>query len=242
MGSLATLDLPMVVDLIGIYGLKGPYSTLTTTDWSGIVIPEPQWLWATASCIPEPLRVTQVLDSKLPHGYSAQCVEHEKRISGNHIIQFRKLSRSVRSDRRSELRLTKEFQIWSLTGLTNLPQSTEKRRVLETPVGARHKCQTGDLLNTLYSSKRIASRILYSKALLEQKNQSTTIRVIAHCSFFAFFFQLLKALKRGIERTVLARGTQRYQPCSKLRRLPSRIGGRQGLSRYGYELMFSALR
>ncbi|KZV41463.1 plasma membrane ATPase 1-like [Dorcoceras hygrometricum] len=25
-GSLATLDLPMVVDLIGIYGLKGPYS------------------------------------------------------------------------------------------------------------------------------------------------------------------------------------------------------------------------
>ncbi|KZV17453.1 hypothetical protein F511_32932 [Dorcoceras hygrometricum] len=72
-GSLATLDLPMVVDLIVIYGLKGPYCTLTTTNWflqalsviprgswgdvarrsyydpmgkSGIVIPEPQWLWA----------------------------------------------------------------------------------------------------------------------------------------------------------------------------------------------------
>ncbi|KZV36583.1 plasma membrane ATPase 1-like [Dorcoceras hygrometricum] len=72
-GSIATLDLPMVVDLIGIYGLKGPYCTLTTTNWflqalsviprgswgdvarrsyhdpmgkSGIVIPEPQWLWA----------------------------------------------------------------------------------------------------------------------------------------------------------------------------------------------------
>ncbi|KZV42984.1 helicase domain-containing family protein [Dorcoceras hygrometricum] len=70
-GSIATLDLPMVVDLIGIYGLKGPYCTLTTTNWffqelsviprgswgdvvrrsyhdplgkSGIVIPEPQWL------------------------------------------------------------------------------------------------------------------------------------------------------------------------------------------------------
>ncbi|KZV33343.1 hypothetical protein F511_18224 [Dorcoceras hygrometricum] len=47
-------------------------------------------------------------------GYSAQCVEHEKRISGrlddlkncfsHHDIQFWKLSRSVRSDRRSELR------------------------------------------------------------------------------------------------------------------------------------------
>ncbi|KZV45149.1 hypothetical protein F511_22271 [Dorcoceras hygrometricum] len=32
-GSLATLDLPMVVDLIGIYELKGPYCTLTTTNW-----------------------------------------------------------------------------------------------------------------------------------------------------------------------------------------------------------------
>ncbi|KZV31309.1 putative receptor-like protein kinase [Dorcoceras hygrometricum] len=35
-----------------------------------------------ASCIPEPLRVTQVLDSRFPHGYSAQCVEHTKRILG----------------------------------------------------------------------------------------------------------------------------------------------------------------
>ncbi|KZV18120.1 sucrose synthase 6 [Dorcoceras hygrometricum] len=32
-GSIATLDLPMVVDLIVIYGLKGPYCTLTTTEW-----------------------------------------------------------------------------------------------------------------------------------------------------------------------------------------------------------------
>ncbi|KZV46145.1 leucine-rich repeat extensin-like protein 2 [Dorcoceras hygrometricum] len=32
-GSLATLDLPMVVDLIGIYVLKGPYCALTTTNW-----------------------------------------------------------------------------------------------------------------------------------------------------------------------------------------------------------------
>ncbi|KZV38456.1 hypothetical protein F511_41052 [Dorcoceras hygrometricum] len=83
-GSLATLDLPMVVDLIGIYGLKGPYCMLTTTNWflqalsviprgswgdvsrrsyhdpmgkSGIVIPEPQWCGPTASCIPEPLRI-----------------------------------------------------------------------------------------------------------------------------------------------------------------------------------------
>ncbi|KZV29988.1 hypothetical protein F511_19750 [Dorcoceras hygrometricum] len=32
-GSLVTLDLPMVVDPIMIYVLKGPYCTLTTTNW-----------------------------------------------------------------------------------------------------------------------------------------------------------------------------------------------------------------
>ncbi|KZV55062.1 sphingoid long-chain bases kinase 2, mitochondrial-like [Dorcoceras hygrometricum] len=45
-GSIATLDLPMVVDLIGIYGLKGPYCTLTTTDWFSqalSVIPRGSW-------------------------------------------------------------------------------------------------------------------------------------------------------------------------------------------------------
>ncbi|KZV39461.1 DNA-directed RNA polymerase V subunit 1 [Dorcoceras hygrometricum] len=45
-GSLATLDLPMVVDLIGIYGLKGPYCTLNTTNWflqALSVIPRGSW-------------------------------------------------------------------------------------------------------------------------------------------------------------------------------------------------------
>ncbi|KZV52329.1 H(\+)-transporting atpase plant/ plasma membrane type [Dorcoceras hygrometricum] len=77
-GSITTLDLPMVVDLIGIYGLKRPYCTLTTTNWLlqalsvipmgswgdvarrsyhdpmgkyGIVIPEPQ---CTAAPSPSP--------------------------------------------------------------------------------------------------------------------------------------------------------------------------------------------
>ncbi|KZV20940.1 transcription factor GAMYB-like [Dorcoceras hygrometricum] len=45
-GSIATLDLPMVVDLIGIYGLKGPYYTLTTTSrflQALSVIPRGSW-------------------------------------------------------------------------------------------------------------------------------------------------------------------------------------------------------
>ncbi|KZV37794.1 hypothetical protein F511_31301 [Dorcoceras hygrometricum] len=45
-GSITTLDLPMVVDLIGIYGLKRPYCTLTTTNWflqALSVIPRGSW-------------------------------------------------------------------------------------------------------------------------------------------------------------------------------------------------------
>ncbi|KZV19138.1 hypothetical protein F511_41561 [Dorcoceras hygrometricum] len=45
-GSIATLELPMVVDLIGIYVLKGPYYTLTTTNWflqALSVIPRGSW-------------------------------------------------------------------------------------------------------------------------------------------------------------------------------------------------------
>ncbi|KZV22152.1 hypothetical protein F511_34582 [Dorcoceras hygrometricum] len=45
-GSIATLDLPMIVDLIGIYVLKGPYCTLTTTNWflqALSVIPRGSW-------------------------------------------------------------------------------------------------------------------------------------------------------------------------------------------------------
>ncbi|KZV49933.1 hypothetical protein F511_20691 [Dorcoceras hygrometricum] len=94
-GSLATLDLPMVVDLIGIFVLKEPYCMLTMTDWflqALSVIPRGSWgdvsrsftmirwvspkMWfrshkcsePTASCIPEPLRVTQPAT-----GYTVAC-------------------------------------------------------------------------------------------------------------------------------------------------------------------------
>ncbi|KZV37654.1 hypothetical protein F511_38865 [Dorcoceras hygrometricum] len=46
LGKLATLDLPMIVDLVGIFVLKGPYCTLTMTDWflqALSVIPRGSW-------------------------------------------------------------------------------------------------------------------------------------------------------------------------------------------------------
>ncbi|KZV36817.1 hypothetical protein F511_22852 [Dorcoceras hygrometricum] len=55
-GSIATLDLPMVVDLIGIYGLKGPYCTLTTTNCNIAAAPSPHPHAAAALCAPPPPR------------------------------------------------------------------------------------------------------------------------------------------------------------------------------------------
>ncbi|KZV30512.1 hypothetical protein F511_18824 [Dorcoceras hygrometricum] len=73
-GSLATLDFSMVVDLIGIYVLKGPYCTLTTTNWflqALSMIPRGSWgdvarrftmiRWATsklAAAPPSPQHLT----------------------------------------------------------------------------------------------------------------------------------------------------------------------------------------
>ncbi|KZV53138.1 hypothetical protein F511_16473 [Dorcoceras hygrometricum] len=80
-GSIATLDLPMVVDLIVIYGLKGPYCMLTTTNW-----------------------FLQAL-SVIPRGSWGDVARRFTMIRwADHCIEFRKLSRSIRSDRRSELR------------------------------------------------------------------------------------------------------------------------------------------
>ncbi|KZV38898.1 hypothetical protein F511_08815 [Dorcoceras hygrometricum] len=159
-GSIATLDLPMVVDLIGIYGLKGPYCTLTMTDW-----------------------FLQTL-SVIPRGSWGDVARRFTMIRwADHCIQFRKLSRSVRSDRsygevspppssphtpppppprfagirsgrfdeenpfvqNSSVLLVRPDEGVSVQVVDRigdyLPQSTEKSRVLVIPVGARHKCQ-----------------------------------------------------------------------------------------------------
>ncbi|KZV33526.1 hypothetical protein F511_32807 [Dorcoceras hygrometricum] len=128
-GSIATLDLSMVVDLIGIYGLKGPYRTLTTTDWflqALSVIPRGSWgdvarrftmiRWAD-SRMDTQLNVLSTRrgfrEVRLPksqqgsnrgfpllRGKRSFCTGVLKNGFSDHCIQFRKLSRSVRSDRK----------------------------------------------------------------------------------------------------------------------------------------------
>ncbi|KZV31126.1 hypothetical protein F511_04613 [Dorcoceras hygrometricum] len=66
-GSIATLDLPTVVDLIGIYGLKGPYCTLTTTKWFLLalsVIPRGSWGDVARRSYHDPLDSSSSSDSE----------------------------------------------------------------------------------------------------------------------------------------------------------------------------------
>ncbi|KZV16245.1 hypothetical protein F511_36131 [Dorcoceras hygrometricum] len=110
----------------------------------------------TASCIPEPLRVTQVLDSRFPHGYSAQCVEHEKRISGTAAAAAARLRRKFVSGQFDEenpfMLISSVLLVQADEGVPflvvdrigdiyrNLPRIAD---VIVTTVGARHKCQQG---------------------------------------------------------------------------------------------------
>ncbi|KZV53946.1 hypothetical protein F511_43511 [Dorcoceras hygrometricum] len=150
-GSLATLDLPMVVDLIGIYGLKGPYSTLTTTDWflqALLVIPRGSWgdvarrftmiRWAAAPLFsltpppPPPPCAAAVFAGKLVSGQLDVENPFVLILSGLLVQPDEGVSDMV-VDRIGD----------------NLPQSTEKSRIIVITVGARHKCQRGNSLNIL---------------------------------------------------------------------------------------------
>ncbi|KZV16410.1 MADS-box transcription factor 6 [Dorcoceras hygrometricum] len=142
-GSIATLDLPMVVDLIGIYGLKGPYCTLTTTDWflqALSVIPRGSWgdvarrftmiRWAAAPPLLSKRR------RRRPPCAAARC--RRKFISGqlDEENPFVLISSALLVQPDEGVSVLVMDRIGD-----NLPQSTEKSRILVIPVGARHKCQ-----------------------------------------------------------------------------------------------------
>ncbi|KZV53443.1 triacylglycerol lipase 2 [Dorcoceras hygrometricum] len=159
-GSIATLDLPMVVDLIVIYGLKGPYCTLTTTDWflqALSVIPRGSWgdvarrftmiRWAGPEFTkPPPLLSQTSRRHRRPRAATAAADLRRKFVSGqldeeNPFVQ-NSLVLLVQPDEGVSVLVVDRIGDY-------LPQSTEKSRVLVIPVGARHKCQQGILLNAL---------------------------------------------------------------------------------------------
>ncbi|KZV30157.1 hypothetical protein F511_16044 [Dorcoceras hygrometricum] len=151
-GSIATLDLPMVVDLIGIYGLKGPYCTLTTTDWflqALSVIPRGSWgdvarrftmiRWADSRTDTQ-LNVLSTRrgfwEVRLPESAAADL--RRKFVSG----QFDEENLFVQNSSVLLVQPDEGVLVLVVDRIGDyLPQSTEKSRVLLIPVGARHKCQ-----------------------------------------------------------------------------------------------------
>ncbi|KZV38973.1 hypothetical protein F511_38053 [Dorcoceras hygrometricum] len=144
-GSIATLDLPMVVDLFGIYGLKGPYCTLTMTDWflqALSVIPRGSWgnvarrfTMIRWSLIAAPSLLSKRRRRRPPCA-AARC--RWKFVSGqldeeNPFVQNSSVL-LVQPDEGVSVLVVDRIGDY-------LPQSTEKSRVLVIPVGASHKCQ-----------------------------------------------------------------------------------------------------
>ncbi|KZV29399.1 hypothetical protein F511_21308 [Dorcoceras hygrometricum] len=151
-GSIATLDLPMVVDLIGIYGLKGPYCTLTTTNWflqALSVIPRGSWgdvarrftmiRWACPEFSthrrPSPLSIRR---RSPPCAAAAAASLRRKIVSGqfdeeNPFVLISSVLLVQADEGVSFLVVDRIGDIYR-----NLPRRAD---VIVTTVGARHKCQ-----------------------------------------------------------------------------------------------------
>ncbi|KZV50420.1 hypothetical protein F511_37377 [Dorcoceras hygrometricum] len=138
--SIATLDLPMVVDLIGIYGLKGPYCTLTTTNWflqALSVIPRGSWgdvarrftMIRWAETWPPPLLCIHA---------AAAARLRRKIVSG----QFDEENPFVMISSVLLVQADEGFSFLVVDRIGDIYRNLPRRAdVIVTTVGARHKCQ-----------------------------------------------------------------------------------------------------
>ncbi|KZV25417.1 cation/H(+) antiporter 20-like [Dorcoceras hygrometricum] len=112
-GSIATLDLPMVVDLIGIYGLKGPYSNPKPS--SGRLLPSS--LKAAAAAAARLLR--KIVSGKFYEENPFVLISSVLLVQADEGVSF------LVVDRIGDI-------------YRNLPR---RAGVIVTTVGARHNCQ-----------------------------------------------------------------------------------------------------
>ncbi|KZV23513.1 hypothetical protein F511_39609 [Dorcoceras hygrometricum] len=180
-GSIATLDLPNDRDLIGIYGLKGPYRTLTTTNWflqaltviprgswghvarrsyhdpmdkSGIVISEKQWFCGHPS---PPLS-----SRRRPPCAAAAARLRQKFVSGQFDEEnpFVLISSVLLVQADEGISFLVVYRIGDI--YRNLPRRAD---IIVTTVGARHKCQQ-DIPSSQLLNPSTAECILYTADLL----------------------------------------------------------------------------
>ncbi|KZV22787.1 hypothetical protein F511_24834 [Dorcoceras hygrometricum] len=162
-GSIATLDLPMVVDLIGIYGLKGPYCTLTTTNWflqALSVIPRGSWgdvarrftmiRWATA-----PYLLSKRRRRRPPCAAAAAVRRRRKFISG----QLDEENPFVQNSSVLLVQADEGVSVLVVDRIGDIYRSLPRRAdVIVTTVGARHNSQVPERLKIGKTSKLAADR------------------------------------------------------------------------------------
>ncbi|KZV52891.1 hypothetical protein F511_16115 [Dorcoceras hygrometricum] len=144
-GSIVTLDLPMIVDLIGIYGLKGPYCTLTTTNWflqTLSVIPTGSWGDVARRSYHDPLgRNRRILSSLKPPSPPPCAAAAAARLRWKIVSgQFDEENPFVLIS--SVLLLHADEGVLFLVVIGDIYRNLPIRAdVIVTTVGARHKCQ-----------------------------------------------------------------------------------------------------
>ncbi|KZV39440.1 hypothetical protein F511_36921 [Dorcoceras hygrometricum] len=134
-GSIATLDLPMVVDLIGIYGLKGPYCTLTMTNWflqALSVIPRRSWGDVARRSYHDPLGSRR---RRPPPPVFAGKFVSDQFDEENPFVLISSVLLVQADEGVSFLVVDRIDDIYR-----SLPRRAD---VIVTAVGARHKCQQG---------------------------------------------------------------------------------------------------
>ncbi|KZV25343.1 RimM-like 16S rRNA processing protein [Dorcoceras hygrometricum] len=154
-GSIATLDLPMVVDLIGIFGLKGPYCTLTTTNWflqALSVIPRGSW-----GDVARRFTMIHWLDSRpsppLQTPPSPPAVRRRKFVSG----QLDEENPFVQNSSVLVVQADEGVSVLVVDRICDIYRSLPRRAdVIVTTVGARHKCQQGLFLEVRTSMSYIS--------------------------------------------------------------------------------------
>ncbi|KZV13844.1 hypothetical protein F511_44933 [Dorcoceras hygrometricum] len=129
---MATLDLPMVVDLIGIYGLKGPYCTLTMTDWflqALSVIPMGSWGYVARRFTMIRLAAAAAAARRRRKFVSGQLDEKNPFMQNSSVLL-------VQAD--------EGVSVLVVDRIGDIYRSLPRRAdVIVTTVGARHKCQQG---------------------------------------------------------------------------------------------------
>ncbi|KZV55621.1 hypothetical protein F511_32190 [Dorcoceras hygrometricum] len=182
----------MVVDLIGVYGLKGPYCTLTTTNWflqALSVIPRGSWgdvarrftmiRWAGVKPrFPAvegqnghfALGPSASRPSSLPQAAAAAARRRRKFVSGqldeeNPFVQNSSVLLVQADEGVSVLVVDRIGDIYR-----NLPRRAD---VIVTTVGARHKCQQAE-----QPAERLARKNQLSNQLVETSSETSWVRSV----------------------------------------------------------------